>query len=260
MGSMNAKPKPAARRARRASVCAALLVISAALSLPAAAQPRVTQGSLLVSTDEIGDASWTETVVLILHHGPNGTLGVAINRPTEVRLEEIVPDLGELPELEGHVFRGGPVQPTQLVYLVRNPPADLLRDAPRILEGVYASGDLSALPRIVEARGPDALRLYAGHVEWAPGQLDREIADERWTVTAGSAERVFSPSPWLLWQRLRNAGDELLVDGASTPPRAAPLGDAAASLRETAAALDEAAVSLDRAARLLDEAAALPGG
>lgn len=217
MGAMNAKPKPAAQRARRSPMCAALLVIGAALALPAAAQPRVTQGSLLVSTDEIDDPSWTQTVVLILHHGSNGTLGVAVNRPTEVELEEIVPDLGELPGLDARLFRGGPVQPTQLVFLVRNPPAGLLRDAPRILEGVYASGDLAALPRIVEAGGPESLRLYAGHAEWAPGQLDREIADERWTVTAGSAERVFSPNPSLLWQRLRNAGDELLVEGGEEP-------------------------------------------
>jgi len=88
----------------------------------------------------------------------------------------------------------------------------LLRNAPRILEGIYASGDLEALPKIVEAGGANSLRLYAGHVEWAPGQLDREIADERWTVTAGSPDRVFSPEPALLWQRLRNSSEELLVE------------------------------------------------
>src|SRR5690606_4268987 len=123
-----------------------------------------------------------------------------------------------VPGFEGQVFRGGPVRPTQLVFLVRNPPAGLLRNAPRILEGIYASGDLEALPRIVEAGGGNTLRLYAGHVEWAPGQLDREIADERWTVTAGSPDRVFSPEPALLWQRVRNSSEELLVDerGASS--------------------------------------------
>ncbi|HEX6995286.1 MAG TPA: YqgE/AlgH family protein [Gammaproteobacteria bacterium] len=217
---MNAKHTPAApctapRRPARGWARAALLLVGAALAVSAAAQPRVGQGSLLVATDEIGDPSWSRTVVLVLHHGPNGTLGIAINRPTEVEPKEIVPDLGDLPGLAHGVFRGGPVQPTQLVFLVRNPPLGMLRDAPRILEDVYASGDLAALPQIIEAGGGETLRLYAGRVEWGPGQLDSEIADERWTVAMGSADRVFAPNPTLLWQRLRAAGDELLVDGST---------------------------------------------
>src|SRR5690606_13415448 len=122
---------------------------------------------------------------------------------------------------------------TQLVFLVRNPPAGLLQDAPRILEGIYASGDLSTLPRIVEAGGAGTLRLYAGHVEWAPGQLDREIADKRWTLTPGSADRVFSPNPSTLWQLLRNAGDELLVDDTApaAPLDRAEIPDLAAAVR-----------------------------
>jgi len=229
MAPMNAKliaaaARTATRRPGRGWAHAALLLVAATLSMSATAQtqPRIGQGSLLVATDDIGDPSWTQTVVLVLHHGTNGTLGVAINRPTEVRPEELVPDLGDLSGLDGGVFRGGPVQPTQLVFLVRNPPLGLLRDAPRILDDVYASGDLAVLPQIVEAGGDVTLRLYAGHVEWGPGQLDREIAEKRWTVSTGSADRVFAPNPTILWQRLRNAGDELLVD---QPTRQGPAVD-----------------------------------
>lgn len=257
MAPMNTMPTPgtpgtAPRRSGRSWARAALFLVGAALSLPALAQqPRVGQGSLLVATDEIGDVSWTQTVVLVLHHGPNGTLGVAINRPTEVEPQELVPDLGDVSELDLRVFRGGPVQPTQLMYLVRNPPIGLLRDAPRILENVFASGNLAALPQIVEAGGAETLRLYAGHVEWAPGQLDLELADKRWTVTQGSAERVFSPNPTLLWQRLRNAGDELLVDDR---PRHAPAADARA-----ADASDEAEPRNGALARTFDHRTAANG-
>src|SRR5690606_38481789 len=111
MAPMNAKHTPAApctapRRPARGWARAALLLVGAALAVAAAAQPRVGQGSLRVATDEIGDPSWSRTVVLVLHHGPNGTLGIAINRPTEVEPKEIVPDLGDLPGLAHGVFRG----------------------------------------------------------------------------------------------------------------------------------------------------------
>ncbi len=239
MKPMNAKPHIAGPIRRPAglspllgrALAALLILVGAALSWPVAAQPRLTQGALLISTDKIGDPSWSQTVVLLLHHDANGTLGVAINRPTEVALDEIVPDLGAMPGLADGIFRGGPVRPTQLVFLVRNPPANLLRNAPRILDGVYASGDLGALPQIIETGGGETLRLYAGHVEWAPGQLDREFAEERWTVTLGSAERVFAPNPSQLWQRLRSSSEELLVERAPGLSEAEPLQAASSNRR-----------------------------
>lgn len=220
---MNVKPTPVraarrearGRRRRHAPFAAALLALAAALSVPAAAQQaRISQGALLVATDEIGDPSWSRTVVLILHHDSNGTLGVAVNRPTSVQPEEILPELGDVPGLESSVFRGGPVRPTQMVFLIRDPTPGMLRNAPLIVDGIYASGDLSALAAIAETDGSDRmLRLYAGHAEWGPGQLDAEIAGGRWAVTNGSAERVFAPNPEMLWQRLSSSGDELLVGG-----------------------------------------------
>jgi putative transcriptional regulator len=222
MAVMNARPLHAdsARRAaavrRHRLIDVAVLLVAAALVQPLAAQPKLAQGVLLVATPEIGDRSWEQTVVLVLHHDSNGTLGVAINRPTVVAPEEIVPDLGELPEAAGAVFRGGPVGPTQLVFLVRNPPSGMLQTAPLIVDGIYASGDLGSLPRLVEASDDGRrLRIYAGHAEWAPGQAEREVAEGQWTVTAGTAERVFSAQPEILWQRLQNAGEELLVDAGS---------------------------------------------
>lgn len=216
MTRMELKPKRTAERARRVlgALSAGLAALAfAGLAAGQPAQPQLSQGALLVATPEIGDPSWAETVVLVLHHDSNGTLGVAINRPTRVRLGEIVPDL-ETEDYTGSVFRGGPVGPTQLVFLVRNPPLGLLQSAPLIVDGIRASGDLAALPRLVELghSDDDDLRLFAGHVEWAPGQLAREIADGLWTVTTGSAPRVFSPQPETLWHRLRTAGDELLVE------------------------------------------------
>lgn len=255
-GRMNAKPQvraprrgPAFQRPevkaratafrRRVGAFAAVLIAAAAVSPPAAAQSQLGQGALLVAKPGISDTSWKRTVVLLLHHDSNGSLGVAINRPTRVSPHELSPEL-ELPDYTGSVFRGGPVGPTQLVFLVRSPPPGLLDSAPVIVDGIRASGDLSAVSRLIELGGDNdgQVRLFAGHVEWAPGQLAREVADGFWTVTNGSAPRVFSPQPETLWDRLLNAGDELLVEdrarsgdtgdtaGISRPPR---LSSAAAS-------------------------------
>ena len=233
---MNPNPKRAQARGAAGKVVlgsrgllelAALLAVAVLAAAPAAAQLSPSQGKLLVATPEIGDPSWAETVLLLLHHDSNGTLGVALNRPTWVEPETVAPGLAEIEGYEGTVFRGGPVAPTRLIFLVRDPPPGMLDAAP-ILRGVYAGADFELLQPLASAVDAEhALRLYAGHAEWAPGQLEREIADGLWLLVDGSAERVFSPEPNDLWDALKDGGEELLVR-AINPPR--PAGHPAASI------------------------------
>lgn len=192
----------------RALLAALATAVFAAAPLHAQAPDK---GKLLVATDDMLDPNYRQTVVLLLHHDGNGTIGVAINRPTWLGLEEVQPDVGPIDGFEGRVFRGGPLAPTQVIFLVRNPPAGAF-DAPPILGRVYASGNLAQLEDL-SALGDPAIRLYAGHSEWAAGQLDREIAAGQWTVVDGSAERVFDVDTGEMWPRLSSGGPELLVRG-----------------------------------------------
>jgi putative transcriptional regulator len=190
---------------------AAAALFAASLSMAAAAQGPA-KGKLLVAAPTMPDPNFKETVVLLLHHDENGTIGVAVNRPTWLEPREVAPDVGELGSYDGTVFHGGPLAPTQLIFLVRNPPTGTF-DAPPITDEIYASGNLELLPRLAGA--PDAgsgLRLYAGHLEWAAGQVEREVASKQWLVVEGSPDRIFSSDPEELWPRLSAQGDELLVE------------------------------------------------
>jgi putative transcriptional regulator len=52
------------------------------------------------------------------------------------------------------------------------------------------------------AEGTDELRFFAGHAEWAPGQLDAEIRAGGWQVVPGTADLVFHEKPGTLWTEL----------------------------------------------------------
>jgi putative transcriptional regulator len=54
----------------------------------------------------------------------------------------------------------------------------------------------------VITRGTTALRVFAGHSGWSPGQLDGEIAEGAWWVVPGTAEDLFSEDPRPLWSRV----------------------------------------------------------
>lgn len=188
---------------------AALSVLISVAPLHAQAPEK---GKLLVATDSMRDPNYSQTVVLLLHHDSNGTLGVALNRPTWLAPQDVRPEVGELATYDGAVFRGGPIEPTQLIFLVRDPPAAMF-EAPPVLDDTYASGNLQLLDELVGTGAmADSLRLYAGHSEWPAGQIEREIALGRWKVVDGNEERVFAADLEGLWRRMSTGGDDLLVD------------------------------------------------
>ena len=66
-------------------------------------------GRLLVATPQLGDPTFRRSVVLMLDHDEDGSLGVVINRPTAVSVDEILPVWQPYTAVPGVVFQGGPV-------------------------------------------------------------------------------------------------------------------------------------------------------
>ena len=66
-------------------------------------------GRLLVATPALADPNFDRTVVLLLDHDEEGSLGVVVNRPTPVDVTDVLPPWSELATEPGVVFQGGPV-------------------------------------------------------------------------------------------------------------------------------------------------------
>lgn len=164
-------------------------------------QPRVENGSLLVAHEELVDAAFSETVVLVLRHDEVGTVGLIINRPTSLAAGDVFPELAEpLESYQGRLYRGGPSQPTRTVGLVQGLAAVVVQ-GPEIVDRVFLSVDSAEFGNLVRvAKDESALRIFAGHAEWAPGQIDNEVARGVWHVVRGSAALIFSADPSALWQ------------------------------------------------------------
>ncbi len=157
--------------ARRAIACCLLGGLLTVLhAVPALAEGEfawssVKKGVLLVASPSLNDPNFREAVVLIVEHGPEGTLGLILNRSTKILLSEALPELTVLKGTSYRLFAGGPVQPTQLLLLFRlkEPPAD----ARSVFDGVYIGGT----PKVLESLGRPNRPKPSGLFPDMPGGL-----------------------------------------------------------------------------------------
>jgi len=75
------------------------------------------KGRLLVASPALPDPNFDRSVVLILEHGEEGTLGLILNRPSDVRLSMALPQWEHLAVEPSVVFVGGPVSPGAAICL-----------------------------------------------------------------------------------------------------------------------------------------------
>jgi putative transcriptional regulator len=206
MPAATVKVDRSAGAAVRAWLCAAALACSAGLPLHA---QTVSNGTLLVAAPQMTDVDFSGAVVLVLRHDDNGTLGVVLNRPTTLAPASVFPDLAQsVGSYTGTLFRGGPIAPTRLLYLVRGLAAATV-NGPEVLDKVFLSIDDASLPDMVRlADGTDELRLYAGHVAWVPGQLEAEIGAGGWQMMPATPELVFHADPGKLYSELEGRGSD----------------------------------------------------
>ncbi|HUQ52181.1 MAG TPA: YqgE/AlgH family protein [Gammaproteobacteria bacterium] len=195
------------RRARQSSFgWLAALAVGCGSAIGAAAQEPMT-GSLLVASPELTDPMYAHAVILVLRHDDEGTIGVVINRPTNLVPSTIFPELKQsIGAYTGNLFRGGPIAPTRLLYVVRGLAAATV-NGPEVLDKVFLSVDDDSLPDMTRlADGTNDLRFYAGHAAWVPGQLESEINAGGWEILPASEDLVFHADPGSLWKELEGRG------------------------------------------------------
>ena len=107
-----------AERARKYPVWFALLtvligLVSAESSALATERGRLIAGQLLVATEEMKDPRFVESVIYIVKHDPEGTMGLMINRPmARGPIDDLLKGFGEEPKgntREIIIHYGGPV-------------------------------------------------------------------------------------------------------------------------------------------------------
>ena len=162
---------------------------------------KLAQGKFLVAARKLRDSNFSQTVVLLIQNDDKGAMGVVINRPTEMPLSMVLPELKALQSRDDTIFLGGPVFKSQLLFLAQTDvqPGESLH----VFQNVYAGSNPKVIEQMLknESRG-DRFRVYAGYAGWAPGQLDQEVKRGDWHILSAETDIIFNEAPGEIWPEL----------------------------------------------------------
>src|SRR5512134_3305394 len=146
---------------RAAAALVACVVLSGAAAGPSPDRDstRLRPGLFLYAAPGIADSRFAESVVLLIRHGPEGSMGLVVNRRTEMPLGEALEGVEEARGSDLRVYWGGPVQPEAILALVRAPSPSPGGQA--VLPDVHLTGDLTDVRAALSGKEPAGrLRVY----------------------------------------------------------------------------------------------------
>ncbi len=156
-------------------------------------------GRILLSEPFLADPNFVHSVILLVRHDAEGSVGFTINHKSETQLNEILEDF---PEVDAPVYIGGPVSNESLFYL--HGIGDKLTGSIKIQEGLYWGGDFEELKNLLAAGkvNLDEFIFLVGYSGWEKEQLEGELAQHSWIVTDISTQTVFSNNYETIWNEL----------------------------------------------------------
>jgi putative transcriptional regulator len=160
-------------------------------------------GQFLIAMPAMLDPRFEKTVVLICSHGPEGAMGLVINRLFgDLNFRGLLNQFGitlALDAPERQVFYGGPVEPVRGFVLHT---ADYQKEATTVISPtIHLTATVEVLQALADGQGPERSLLVLGYAGWSPGQLEAEIHGNGWLIAPADDEIVFDGKTETKWQR-----------------------------------------------------------
>lgn len=155
-------------------------------------------GQLLLSEPFMPDENFKRTVVLVCEHTEqNGTIGLIINRPINLKLNEVV---SGFPPFNGKVFLGGPVGTDTLQFL--HSLDHTIENSLELSPGLFWGGNFEQIKHLMNAGEiqPHEIRFYLGYSGWSPNQLEDEMKENSWIIAPAKSKHIFHSDYNFLWR------------------------------------------------------------
>ncbi|KGE04207.1 YqgE/AlgH family protein [Pseudohaliea rubra] len=165
----------------------------------------------LLAMPSLDEGIFAHSVTYICEHGEAGAMGLVINRPLDLDLDEIFEHL----EIETRsdfsgipVMAGGPVQ-TDHGFILHRHGAESWDATLRVTKELMLTTSQDILRAIAAGDGPAEYLIALGYAGWSAGQLEEEISRNSWLTLPADPAIIFHTPPE---QRLQAAAGRLGID------------------------------------------------
>ncbi|MCB1789081.1 MAG: YqgE/AlgH family protein [Gammaproteobacteria bacterium] len=160
------------------------------------------KNQLLIAMPNLDDPNFARTVTYICEHGDHGAMGIVLNRPTELRLNDILQhmkiDGGLGAAGEQIVYLGGPVEEERgFVLHTHTDPWD---STLAVDDAISITTSRDILEAMARGDGPTQTLVALGYAGWGAGQLEREIQENAWLSGPAEKSILFDLPPEERWE------------------------------------------------------------
>lgn len=153
--------------------------------------------------------AFRESVVLLCHHDEGGSMGLIVNRPGTLTVDDVLDELGLLKQAKAYhenrqggdtlpcVFHGGPIDTFRGFVLHDN--SEIYDSTMQITGELYLTASRDILEAIAAGAAPESYRLLLGYAGWEAGQLEQELAAGDWLLAPSSAALLFQVPAAQCW-------------------------------------------------------------
>ena len=151
---------------------------------------------LFFSPSENQATYFTNSLIYVCEHNIEGSMGLIINRPVNIKTEDLFKslELGPKSELkQKKLLMGGPVNPGAVFILhvaEREWDSTIL-----INDHLSLSTSKDILKAISEGKGPSNYLITLGYSGWGAGQLDEELSENAWITLPCKIDILFNTHP-----------------------------------------------------------------
>ena len=151
----------------------------------------------LIAMPTLADANFSQTVTLICEHNAQGALGLIINRPMRMKLNEVFEqlELGSTPDAlnDQLILQGGPVQPDR-GFVIHRAGANW-ESTVKVSNQIHVTTSRDILNAVAAGQGPEPICMVLGYAGWEAGQLEAEVSQNSW-LTVPVDERILFSTPY----------------------------------------------------------------
>ena len=140
----------------------------------------IEKGKLLIAEPSIiGDLSFNRSIILIVEHNSNGSIGFIMNKPLNIKLGDIIPEI----ESNFTIYNGGPVQQDSLYFIHKIP--SLVPQSIEISDGLYWCGNFKCISKLIKEKKvyKEEIKFFLGYSGWDSNQLQFELNSNSWILS-----------------------------------------------------------------------------